>query len=65
MFELAIKYILSRKVQSLLMLIGVALGCGGYIIFTSVQLGFQTFMKERLIENNGHITIESREEDIT
>ncbi|HOM11004.1 MAG TPA: ABC transporter permease [Spirochaetota bacterium] len=65
MFELAIKYIFSRKLQSLLMLIGVAFGCGGYIVFTSIQTGFQNFLKERLIENNGHITIRSREDYIT
>jgi len=65
MFELAVKYIFSRKLQSLLMLIGVAFGCGGYIVFTSIQTGFQNFLKERLIENNGHITIRSREDYIT
>lgn len=65
MFELALKYIFSRKLQSLLMLIGVAFGCGGYIVFTSIQTGFQNFLKERLIENNGHITIRSREDYIT
>jgi len=65
MFELALKYIFSRKLQSLLMLIGVAFGCGGYIVFTSIQTGFQNFLKERLIENSGHITISSRDDFIT
>lgn len=65
MVELALKYIFSRKLQSLLMMIGVAFGCGGYIVFTSIQTGFQNFLKERLIENNGHITIRSRDDFIT
>jgi lipoprotein-releasing system permease protein len=65
MWFLAFRHIFARRNQSLLTLAAVVLGCGGYVVFTSIQMGFQEYMKERLIKRGGHITISARDEYIT
>ncbi|HCL56677.1 MAG TPA: ABC transporter permease [Spirochaetia bacterium] len=65
MWYLALKHLFSRKAQTFLTLIGIIIGSGGYVVFTAIQLGFQSFMVERLINRTGSIFISSRDEYIT
>ncbi len=65
MWFMAIKHLVSRKSQSLLTFLAILLGAGGYVVFSGMQLGFQEFMIDRLIERSGHITIATRNEFIT
>lgn len=65
MWFVALKHIFSRKSQTLLTFLAIMLGAAGYVIFSGIQLGFQQFMTERLIERSGHISITARNEFIT
>jgi len=65
MWFLALKHIFSRKSQTLLTFLAIVLGSGGYVIFSGIQLGFQEFMVQRLIERSGHINISTRDDFIT
>ena len=65
MWFLAIRHIFSRKSQTLLTFLAIVLGSGGYVIFSGIQLGFQEFMVQRLIERSGHINISTRDDFIT
>ena len=65
MWFMAIKHLFSRKSQTFLTFLAILLGAGGYVVFSGMQLGFQEFMIDRLIERSGHITITTRNEFIT
>lgn len=65
MWFVALKHIFSRKSQTLLTFLAIVLGAGGYVVFSGIQLGFQQFMVNRLIESSGHINISARDEYIT
>ncbi len=65
MIFLALRHLLSRKKQSLLILIGIALGTSIFIFLTGLQLGFRAYMIRQLIENDGHVKITGRDETIS
>jgi len=49
----------------MLTFLAIVLGAGGYVVFSGMQLGFQQYMVDRLIERSGHINISPRDEFIT
>jgi lipoprotein-releasing system permease protein len=49
----------------MLTFLAIVLGSGGYVVFSGMQLGFQQYMVDRLIERSGHINISARDEYIT
>lgn len=65
MWFLALKHIFFRKGQTILTFLGIVLGSAAYIIFSGMQLGFQEYMINRLINSTGHISISPREEFIS
>ena len=65
MWFVALKHIFSRKSQTMLTFLAIVLGSGGYVVFSGMQLGFQQYMVDRLIERSGHINISTRDEYIT
>ncbi len=65
MWFVALKHIFSRKSQTMLTFLAIVLGAGGYVVFSGIQLGFQQYMVDRLIERSGHINISARDEYIT
>ncbi|HPS59404.1 MAG TPA: ABC transporter permease [Spirochaetota bacterium] len=65
MWFVALKHIFSRKSQTILTFLAIVLGSGGYVVFSGMQLGFQQYMVDRLIERSGHINISTRDEYIT
>lgn len=65
MLFLAIRHLLSRKRQTLLILFGISLGTMIYVGIAGIQLGFRSFIVAKLINNNAHISISGREEDVT
>lgn len=65
MWFVALRHIFSRKSQTLLTFLAIVLGAGGYVVFSGIQLGFQQYMVERLIERSGHINISARNDFIT
>ncbi|NDG85898.1 MAG: ABC transporter permease, partial [Proteobacteria bacterium] len=62
---LAIRYLLSRKRQSLLTLLGILLGTAGYVTISGIMLGFQDYLLDQFINNDCHIRIKARDEPVT
>jgi len=65
MLFLSIKQLFSRLQQTILTLIGLILGTAGYIILSGIMLGFQEYIVNILVNNDAHIKIKPRDEEIT
>jgi len=65
MITLAIRYLLARRKQTILMLMGIFFGSMAYVAISGFMLGFQEYLVEQLIDNNAHIRIRAREEFLT
>jgi len=65
MLFLALRYLLSRRRQTFLTMLGILLGTAGYVVISGIMLGFRLFIIDQLINNDAHIRISSREEPIT
>lgn len=59
---LALKYLISRKRQSLFTLLGIFLGAAGYVTISGFFVGFQSFILDQLVNNSAHIFIQYRQE---
>jgi len=64
MFFLALRHLLSRKRQTLLILIGISLGTTMYVVISGMQLGMREFTLDRLLQNIAHIRISARDRPI-
>ncbi len=64
MFLLSIKYLLSKKFQSLLTLMGVLFGACAFVVVSGFFDGFQGYLLDQLVNNNAHLQISSRDEQI-
>lgn len=62
MIFLAFRYLIARKKQSLLTLLGVALGTASFITFAAIMTGFQDFIVDQLVNNDSHVRITAPEE---
>jgi lipoprotein-releasing system permease protein len=62
MLFLAIRHLLSRKKQTILIFLGISLGTMMYTVISGVQLGMKTFIEQRLLNNTSHIKISAREQ---
>jgi len=62
MIFLALRYLLARKKQSILTLLGVALGTAAYVTFSAIMTGFQGFIIDQLVNNDAHVRISARDE---
>jgi len=65
MMFLSIRHLLSRKKQSLLILVSVTIGTASFVAFSGLMLGFQTKLMTQLVDNEAHIRISAREEFLT
>lgn len=65
MIFLSLRHLLSRKKQTLLILLGITLGTTAYVAISGMMLGFQDYIIDRLVNNDAHIRISAREELIT
>lgn len=65
MLFLALRYLSSRKRQTILTLLGVFFGTCAFIVLSGFILGFRWYLINQLINNNGHVFIQSREDFIT
>jgi lipoprotein-releasing system permease protein len=61
---LAIRYLLSRKRQTILTLVGITLGTAGYVTISGIMLGFQTYLLDQFINSDCHVRIQARDEPI-
>lgn len=62
---LAIRHLLARKGQTLLILLGILIGTMGYVVISGMILGVQDFLIQSIIENDAHVRISAREEPIS
>jgi len=64
MLFLALRQLLSRKKQTILIFFGISLGTMMYIVIAGMQLGMQEFVIDKLLNNTSHIKISAREQVI-
>jgi len=64
MLFLAVRHLLSRKKQTLLILLGISLGTTMYVVISGMQLGMREFTLDRLLQNIAHIRISARDRAI-
>lgn len=62
---LAIRYLLSKKKQTILTLLGIILGTAGYIAISGIMLGFQIYLLDQFINSDAHVRIQARDEPVT
>jgi len=62
---LAFRYLLARRRQTILTLLGIFLGTAAYVAISGFMLGFQDYFIEQMINNSPHIYIRAREDFLT
>src|SRR3989338_5426344 len=65
MIFLALRYLLARRKQTILTLLGIFLGTAAYVSISGFMLGVRGYLIEQLINNEAHIHIGAREEFLT
>jgi lipoprotein-releasing system permease protein len=65
MMFLSIRFLLARKKQSFLILLGITIGTAAYVGISGMMMGFQTFMLDQLVNNEAHVRISAREQILT
>ncbi len=58
MLRLALRYLLARKRQTLLMLLGVVLGTAAFVALSGLLLGFKDYLVDQLVNNAAAVQIE-------
>lgn len=64
MFFLAIRHLLSRKRQTLLIFLGISLASLVYVVISGMYLGMQEFIITRLLNNTAHVKVSARDQTI-
>ncbi|MGH7442827.1 MAG: ABC transporter permease, partial [bacterium] len=62
MFDLALRYLLARRRQTLLMLLGVLLGTAAFIALSGLLLGFKDYLVNQLVNNSASVHIEAAQD---
>ncbi|NUM89522.1 MAG: ABC transporter permease, partial [Bdellovibrionales bacterium] len=65
MWFLALRHLLSRKRQSVLIFLGITLGTTAFVAISGMMIGFQEYIVNQLVNNDAHIRISRREQRIT
>lgn len=60
--EIAITHVLTRKKQTIVAALGVAIGVGIYLFMNSLSSGFTKFSRDEIFKNNAHIKIYQNDE---
>jgi len=61
---LALKFLVERKRQTFVSIVGVGIGVAAFIVMASLMNGFQKYFVEQAIDLNAHITLKTKPEDI-
>lgn len=64
MWFLALRQMLSRKKQTLLIFLGISLGTTIYVVIAGIQLGMRNYISEQLLNNTAHVLIKGNEKKI-
>ena len=62
MIRLAVRYLLARRRQTVLMLLGIFFGTAAYVAISGFMLGFREYLINQLVNNNPHVHIDARED---
>lgn len=65
MIFLALRYLLARKRQTLLTLLGVFFGTMAYVSVSGFFVGFQNYLVEQLVNNSAQVHIQARQDYLT
>ncbi len=65
MIELALQYLLSRRRQTILTLLGIFFGSAAFVTISGLMLGFREYIINQLVNNSGHVHILARKEFLT
>jgi lipoprotein-releasing system permease protein len=65
MIFLAARYLLARRRQTLLTLLGIFFGAAAYVAISGFMLGFREYLVDQLVNNNAQILIQAREDFLT
>ncbi|MDD4973835.1 MAG: ABC transporter permease [Bacteriovorax sp.] len=65
MIFLAIRYLVERKRQTILTLLGVFFGTMAFVSVSGYFLGFQGYLVQQLVNNNAQVHIEARQDYLT
>jgi len=65
MIFLAVRYLLARRRQTILTLLGIFFGTAAYIAISGFMLGFRGYFVNQLVNNNAHVHIQPREDFLT
>lgn len=65
MIFLAIRYLLARRKQTILTMLGVFFGTAAFISISGFMLGFREYFVNQLINTSAHVHIQAREEFLT
>lgn len=64
MWFLALRQMLARKKQTLLIFLGISLGTTIYVVIAGMQLGMRNYISEQLLNNTAHVIIKGNEQQI-
>jgi len=64
MYFLSWRQLLSKKLQTLLILLGISFGTLLFVSISGVQLGFREYIIEQLLNNTAHVLISGEEKKI-
>lgn len=64
MLFLAIRHLLSRKRQTILIFLGISLASLVYVVISGMYLGMQEYVIDRLLNNTAHVKISARDQSI-
>lgn len=65
MIFLALRYLLARKRQTLLTLLGVFFGTMAYVSVSGFFVGFQNYLVEQLVNNSAQVHVQARQDYLT
>lgn len=65
MISLALRYLLARRRQTVLTLLGIFFGAAGYVAISGFFLGFQNYIVQEMVNNSAHVHVQERDDYLT
>lgn len=65
MIFLALRYLIARRRQTILTLLGIFFGAAAYVSISGFFLGFREYLVDQLVNNSAHVHVQAREEFLT
>lgn len=65
MIHLALRYLIARRRQTILTLLGIFFGAAAYVSISGFFLGFREYLVDQLVNNSAHVHVQAREEFLT